>query len=91
LRLGFDGLKDLMGDARPDERAMVIFINRRMNSFKLVIDDHYMVYYRSKRRIPLDAIRHLPQNFGGTDLEVRGAIRKSLTSTLKQEWLTGHT
>jgi hypothetical protein len=85
---GFEGLREVAKEAKaklgPD--STVLFMNRRGTSFKIVINDTYIVYYKNgNRKIPLDSLRYLPNTFGGTELELQGAIRKSLMTKLHLE------
>jgi hypothetical protein len=89
LRSQFDGLrlaaKELGTTLGPESR--VIFVNRKRNSFKLLSGNQYLIYYRSpKGRIPLEALRYLPQQFGGSELEVTEAISKSFKGKFSWEW-----
>lgn len=82
---GFEGLREIAKEAKsklgPDTN--VLFLNRKMTSFKMVLNDNYIVYYKNGgRKIPLDAIAHLPENFGGSQMEMSEAIKKSLISKL---------
>lgn len=89
--MGFEGLRAVASKAKsklgPD--TTVLFINKAHTSFKMVVNDQYIVYYKNgHRRIPLDAIRYLPSTFGGSELEVQEAIKKSLISKIgfAEEW-----
>ena len=84
LRKSFDGLRDLADKANTNLTApdsSVLFINTARTKFKLLRANQYLVYYNNgDKRIPLEAIEHLPQAFGGTDAEMSQAIRKSIES-----------
>jgi hypothetical protein len=86
MRMGFDGLKAMIKGRDRSENLTCIFINRAQTSFKLLVNDTYIVYYRNKRRIPLTAIKYLPKTFGGSDMEMKEMIRKDLATRLKQDW-----
>lgn len=83
LRQGFDGL---MRDARKagiDPQAIpsdevLVFINRKVTSFKLLTASHYLVYWRSTKRLPLDAIKNLPAAFTGRSFDFNKSIEKTL-------------
>lgn len=82
---GFEGLREVASEAKhklgPD--TTVLFMNRAMTSFKVVVDDSYIVYFKNGgKRIPLDAIQHLPTYFGGSQMEVQEAIKKSIMTKL---------
>jgi hypothetical protein len=80
LRSGFEGLRKIAKEVETNLEGSVVFINRRMTSFKLLHQDAYLIYYKNgNRRIPIEALRHLPESFGGSELEMKGAIKKSLT------------
>lgn len=86
--MGFDGLREIAKKAKSPATAdaTLIFINKRMTSFKMLTKDQYLVYYRNGgRRIPLDAIRYLPTFFGGSEMEMNEAIRESLASKLGKQ------
>lgn len=54
----------------------------------MIAADQFCIYYKNgTRRIPLDALRYLPNFFGGTEMEMRGAIRKTLKDNLKWEFV----
>lgn len=83
MRQNFDGLNMVMasekvaiGNSSPTK--VILFINRKMTSFKMISGD-FLVFYKSKNgRIPLDALKYLPQSFGGSEMEMNSAIRQSL-------------
>lgn len=82
MRQNFDGLNKVMAKDKISSPKSVLFINRKMNAFKM-LQDQFLVFYKSaKGRIPLDALRYLPQSFGGSEMEMNEAIRKSLESKL---------
>ena len=86
LRCSFDGLRALATKEKTNlVKTTVIFINTARTKFKLLVDDKYLIYYSNgSRRIPLEALVHLPQAFGGTDVEMNQAIRKSLEERLRK-------
>lgn len=89
LRCSFEGLRKLAKEEKtPLADATVLFVNRKATAFKMLHKDAYLIYYKNgNRRIPLDAIAHLPEHFGGTELEMQVAIKNSLMQKLKP--LTG--
>lgn len=84
LRCAFEGLRQLAVDEKtPLKDHTVVFINKRRTAFKLLHNDAYMVYFKNgNSRIPLEALIHLPQEFGGSAFEMTGAIKKSLEAKL---------
>lgn len=79
----FQGLTKLMMKEKIDARSLgfgdfVIFLNRACTAFKLLAGNSYLVYYKNKGKIPLEAIQYLPASFGGSELEFNKAIEKSL-------------
>lgn len=87
LRCSFEGLRKTAKSARTELKGnTVMFMNRAMTAFKVVTDDKYIVYFNNRhRRIPIDALKYLPQAFGGTELEMKQAIEKSLRVKLRLE------
>ena len=87
MGLGFDGLNKILKKSKTklDADATIFFLNRRMNKFKLFRGQEFLVYYRHKSRIPLNALILLPSAFGGSQTEMDQAIRKSLMSKLGLE------
>jgi hypothetical protein len=87
MRQSFPGLARVMAKASAGTPVdSVLFINRRMTAFKVMTDGLFITYYNNgNRRIPLDAIKFLPQSFGGTEIEMNQAIEKSLRSKLVKE------
>src|ERR1700722_7133787 len=84
----FQGLTRLMVKEKIDPRKLgvgdfVIFINRKSTGFKLMAGNSYLVYYKSNRQIPLEAIQYLPASFGGSEFEFNKAIEKMLKSKVK--------
>ncbi len=83
----FDGLRAIAKEQKhklgPD--STVLFLNRKRNAFKVVVNDTYIVYYRSAKRINLNALAYLPQTFGGSELEMRAGIREALEKELSPE------
>lgn len=92
LGQSFEGLGLLMKKNKIDPRTLpngdfVIFINRKATAFKLLAGASYLVYYKNgNRRIPLDAIQHLPASFGGTELEFNRVIERTLRSKVPALW-----
>lgn len=86
MRQSFEGLKKIAEDAKTDLSHTILFMNRKMTSFKILQQESYLVYFKNgNRRIPLDAIQHLPMAFGGSEFEFNRAIEKSLRSKLRLE------
>lgn len=84
MRQSFEGLKLVAKDA---PKGVLFFMNAKRTSFKMLIQDKYIVYYKNdNKRIPLDAIQHLPASFGGTEAEMNQAIGKSLRDKLGIKW-----
>ncbi len=82
MRQNFEGLRKVSAKDKLDKPgSMVLFINRKKTSFKILNEDKYVIYYKNgNKRIPIDALALLPQNFGGTEFEMNEAIKKSLES-----------
>lgn len=81
LRQAFHGLRVLAKKAHTpvSPESSILFINAARTKFKLLRANKYLVCYNNgTRRIPLEAIAHLPQAFGGTDTEMTAEIRKSI-------------
>ena len=83
LRQSFDGLLRVAKDAGLNVEKMpsdevLVFINRKVTSFKLLTASHYLVYWRSTRRLPLDAIKNLPAAFTGRSFDFNRSIEKTL-------------
>lgn len=92
MRQNFEGLRKVMATAKPaianrsPGDSTVVFINSKRTMFKLLQNNHLIVYYKSPSgRIPIDTLVYLPQNFGGSDLEMIDAIRKLLYAKLQQK------
>lgn len=87
LRCAFEGLRKLAVEEKTAlANTSVVFINRKMTAFKLLHNDSYLIYYKNwNRRMPIDALIHLPEHFGGSQLEVTSAIRKSLEIKLGRQ------
>lgn len=87
MRQNFDGLNKVMASAKvaignSSPTTVILFINRKRTAFKMLADK-YMVFYKSDHGpIPLDALKYLPQVFGGSPTEMNEAIRKSLEQKL---------
>lgn len=88
MRLGFQGLTVLAVKKKydprvEDEKRMVVFMNRACTKFKLLVSNQYLVYYNNgSRRIPLEAISHLPTFFDGKKLTLDRAIAKTIINKL---------
>lgn len=81
LRCSFDGLREIAKKSETDASTLV-FINTARTAFKMLTGE-YLVYYRNgTKRIPFEAIRHLPEHFGGSPAQMDSAIRKSLEEKL---------
>lgn len=81
MGLAFQGLGVIAKNAKTklDEDSVVVFLNRRTNAFKIMVGGSYLTYYRNgNRKIPLDALRLLPEKFGGSQMEIDEAIKKSI-------------
>lgn len=89
MGLGFEGLNAIAKKARSpitDDTTM-LFINTKMTAFKMFQGKSYIVYYKNNgKRIPIEALRFLPQAFGGSDLEMNQAIRRSLSESMGLEF-----
>lgn len=90
LRKSFVGLREVAKKSGvpvgPD--SCMLFINSKCTSFKILKANEYVVYYtNNNKRIPLKALRHLPEEFGGTETEMSGAIEKSLREDAKVKFL----
>lgn len=91
LRCSFQGLRKFLTKEKIDPISLgkgnlIIFMNRRATSFKMLAGNDYLVYYNnSGRRIPLDAIQYLPTYFDGTSLEFNKAMEKSVRDKLRIE------
>ena len=89
LVAGFDGLASVARKHDVEWQAMgsdevLVFINRRKTSFKLLTASKYLIYWRSTQRIPLEAIRNLPAAFVGKSFDFNKSIEKTLTENLKK-------
>lgn len=84
----FQGLKQIMLDSKmkPDEvgnKKFVIFINRPMTAFKMLVGPNHIIYHNNGRhRIPLESITHFPEFFDGKRINVTGAIKKTIEAKL---------
>lgn len=81
MRMSFDGLRKLAAENKAglDADSTIMFMNRKGTKFKVLRANKYLVYYSNgTQRIPLEALSELPEAFGGSALEMREAIRKSL-------------
>ena len=86
MRMSFDGLRKLAEEnsAGLNCDSTIMFMNRARTMFKVLRANKYLVAYSNgQRKIPLEAITELPQAFGGTELEMNEAIRKSIMKKLR--------
>jgi len=86
MRFGFPGLREIAKKTgvKLDQDSTVVFINTKVNAFKMLHKGEYLVYYRhpERHKIPIDAIRFLPKFFRGTRMEMDEAIKQSLSNKL---------
>lgn len=85
LRCSFEGLKKLIGKSADElgKGDLTLFLNRKATAFKLMAGKDYLTYYRNGgRRIPLEAIQHLPTFFDGQSLNFAKAIEKTIKGKL---------
>lgn len=88
MGLAFQGLGAIAKSAKTklDEDSVVVFLNRKTNAFKLMVGGTYLTYYKNgNRKIPLDSLRLLPEKFGGSQMEIDEAIRKSIIKKIGTE------
>lgn len=91
MRCSFTGImsvlrKDKITPETLGKGSMIIFMNKAATKFKLLAGKDYLVYYSNgHRRIPLEAIQHLPSYFDGSSLELGKAIDKSVRERLRIE------
>ncbi len=81
MRQNFDGLHKVAAQAKTPilSHSVLVFINTKRTMFKMLSGDKYLVYYKAKTgRMPIEALRYLPQGFGGSEMEMTGAIKQSL-------------
>lgn len=84
---GFQGLTEIAKDAKTDLGAdsVVCFVNKSTTAFKLMVGGQYITYYRTgglNKKIPIDALRMLPEMFGGHTMDFDLAVKKSLEKQL---------
>lgn len=80
LRCGFEGLR--LVAKKSGETDAVVFMNTARTAFKMLTGE-YLVYFKTGgRRIPIEAIKHLPEHFGGSPAQMDAAVRKSLEEKL---------
>lgn len=82
---GFQGLSEIAKEAKTNigPESCVVFINRKTTAFKMMVDGIYLTYFKNgEKKIPIDAIRFLPEKFGGTQMEFDRAVKKSLETKL---------
>lgn len=85
MGLGFDGLREMARKAKTkiDEESTVFFLNKKQTAFKVIRGKDYIVYYRNgNKQIPLEALLHLPQAFGGSRTEMDKTIVAMLCSKM---------
>lgn len=89
MGLSFQGLGEIAKKTKTslNHDSCVVFLNRKNNAFKLMVGGVYLTYFRSPTKIPLDALRLLPEKFGGTQMEFDQAVKKSLVKQLGIESL----
>ena len=86
LRCNKVGLTKIARDAQtPLEHSTVIFFNRKLTMFKLLVNGTYCTSFGEGKRIPLEAIEHLPQAFGGSAMQMQSAIRKAIAHKLAKK------
>lgn len=87
LRCSFEGLRLVMKEQKEQlgPNDLAVFLNRKASAFKIITGNDYLIYYKSgsARRIPLEAIKHLPVAFGGKEFDFTRSIRKSLCEKLR--------
>lgn len=88
MALSFKGLTELMRKSKLNIDTLpsgkfVIFINRRQNAFKCLINNQFMVYHKTPGpRFPLEAIQHFPQFFNGTTIDFNRAAEKVISEKM---------
>lgn len=86
MGMNFQGLEEIAKKAKTPLHAdsCVIFLNKKTTAFKLMVAGMYLTYYRNdNKRIPIEALRLLPEKFGGSQMEFDQAVKKSLEKQLK--------
>jgi len=84
MRCNFPGLEAVMRKEGVDPQTLpsgsfTLFMNAARTKFKMMVGNAYLVYFSNgNKRIPLEAIQHLPQFFDGTTLDFAKAIEKSV-------------
>lgn len=84
MSLNFQGLSRILKDhkIKPetlDTSDLVIFMNRKMTKFKLLIGQNYLVYHSNgNKRVNLEAIQYFPQFFDGKRLDFKAAEKRAL-------------
>lgn len=80
LRNGHEGLREIAKKAKVDvenlkEGEFLIFLNTRKDKVKVYASNDVYAYYRSPTgRIQLEAIRHIPNAFNGTSINMEKAL-----------------
>ena len=87
LRCNFQGLTEIMRKEdytlQDKDVKFVLFFNKAKTKFKMLIGPHYLIYFNNgSKRIPMNAITHIPSYFNGKTLNVRGAIEKTVKEQL---------
>ena len=85
MAMNFEGLREVAKKAKTkiNEDSTIFFLNKKKTAFKVFRGQHYIVYYKhDKGQIPLEALLHLPESFGGSRAEMTQAITSMLCSKL---------
>jgi hypothetical protein len=91
MRQSFEGLREVAKSTKAEIgntalNTTIVFINTKRTMFKVLQNNTLIVFYKSPSgRIPIDVLVYLPQNFGGSDMEMNDAIRKSLYAKLQDK------
>ena len=86
MRMNFDGLREITNkhNTQTGPESTIVFLNKASTKFKVLRSNQYLVYYSNgNKRIPLEALRDLPNTFGGSEFEFSEAVKKSLLRKLK--------
>ena len=76
MGLAFNGLGEILKKNKVDARnSYVVFMNKKKNKFKLLMNDKYLVYHDNKNNpVSLDSLRYLPQAFMGDSFDFSHAV-----------------
>lgn len=80
----FQGLQEILRKNRIkpetlDEQEIIVFVNKAMTAFKVMVGPHYLVYHNNgRKRFPLEAIAHFGTFFNGKEIDFQAAARKAL-------------